>query len=607
MLKLRSFVALLLALVLTQCATTDKATSDGASGFGTIQFALTGIFPSAASMRIKIFEGSLKALDDTAKYVVACAPYSAQSNNEQVIQNLPVNTEYSLLIELFGDDACTQLSYRAFRGGVQADAGGVESAKTQPFYVQPYRLGQFTALAIANPQLNIDAIKRSCKTDTDCKSIHVNATCDSDSGKCIVDTLFPLNGGQRRGFAQAFALDDGTGGVAIVGGVNALIKGNWTGLNESMEIFDPSTGIFRGATLPGSSIPGGLFEVATAPGGIFWLTGGSQDLTLDFDAGKTLTAALDGKACIGAGTNCAVTKTVARWNVTANSASQGSLDSNLALPMVARVHGASGDRLLVAGGAQMPIPQTLSSLQAGATLCKFDGANVDCSQSTSNTMSVGRAHAATACLSLATDGGCNKLLIVGGNRTTPASAEVYDAATDKFSPLKLNGTVIPALLHGGQLIAIGGGNWILLGATQKALFVANDPILSGGDVPPLLITPDAAGTSATVTLADLASFGGTDGGKRLMGTAVGLADGSALLIGGIDDKMQARADAIWFGSDGKAKGRIDLSGPRFGGTAARIGGTGPLGGCVMLAGGFTVSAGKLQAQNNVEVFCPNVP
>lgn len=603
MLKFRSFVAVLLTLVLAQCATTDKATSDGTSGFGTIQFALTGVFPGAAKIRIKIFEGSLKSLDDTAKYTVACAPY----NNEQVIQNLPVNVDYSLLIELFVDDGCTQLSYRAFRGGVQADPAGQDSAKTQPYYVQPYRLGQFTSLAIANPQLNIDAIKRNCKTDTDCKSIHVNATCDGDSGKCIVDTLFPLNGDQRRGFTQAFALDDGTGSVAIVGGVNALIKGNWESLNERLEIFDPSTGIFRAATLPGSSIPGGLFEVATAPGGIFWLTGGSKDLTLDFNPGKTLTAALDGKACIGAGGACAVSKIVARWNVTANSASQGSLDSNLALPTVARVHGSAGDRLLVAGGAQMPIPQTLSSLQASATLCKFDGANVDCSQSTGNTMSVGRAHAASACLSVTSDGGCNKLLIVGGNKTTPASAELYDAATDKFSPVKLNGTVIPQLLHGGQFIAIGGGNWILLGATQKALFVSNDPILSGGDVPPLLIAPDAAGASATVTLADLATFGGTDGGKRLMGTGVGLSDGSALLIGGIDDKMQARADAIWFGADGKAKARLDLNGPRFGGSAARIGGTGPLGGCVMLAGGFTVSAGKLQAQNNVEVFCPNVP
>jgi hypothetical protein len=53
--------------------------------------------------------------------------------------------------------------------------------------------------------------------------------------------------------------------------------------------------------------------------------------------------------------------------------------------------------------------------------------------------------------------------------------------------------------------------------------------------------------------------------------------------------------------------KLDLSAPRFGAGAALLGGSGPLAGCVLLAGGFTLQNAILTPQNHAEVFCPGAP
>ena len=114
-------------------------------------------------------------------------------------------------------------------------------------------------------------------------------------------------------------------------------------------------------------------------------------------------------------------------------------------------------------------------------------------------------------------------------------------------------------------------------------------------------------TTLTFLSVDLAGFAGTDGGKRSLATAVGLDDGSTMLIGGLGPNNQPLADALVIAGDGVATGRISLDIARFAAGAARISSGGPLKGCVLLAGGLTLDAGKLAALNHVEVYCPPLP
>jgi hypothetical protein len=588
-------------LALAACATQPVDTAE--SGFGTLSVALTGALPDVQSLRLRLFDAP-PASGGKVAFEAKCQPYTAQ--NILTVSPLKVASSYALQLDLFQDAACTKTRFRAYRGAIAVSAQSEVASQARPYYLQPYELGRFTGLAQVSAAKQIEAGKRSCSQDGDCKSVHPNATCALKQNVCVIDHMFPLDGAARRAFPLVVTLDDGR--VAVGGGLTLQGTDSWVATNDRLEVFDPGTGLFQSDELLNVPPAVGLAEGVTLAGGSFAQVTGTSSARVTFDQGKSLTTALDTKGCTaGTTSSCKVSNLVARMDVKLDAAQQASLTSPLAFPIVARVKTPLGDRVLVAGGAKVPLPLGGDARTGQAVLCKLDGSTPDCSQATAQPMQAGRARAAVACV--AGGNACTKVLLLGGRKkVTLPLAEIYDATTDSFTAALPKGSV-PDTLHGGQLLPLADGSWLLVGASKKALFLEDGDVSTGGDLPPLKVTVDTSATPPTLTFAPVTLGPGiTDKDvQRVLASAVGLNDRSVLLIGGLDPTLQARADALLIGPDGTVTAKLDLSAPRFGAGAALLGGSGPLAGCVLLAGGFTLQNAILTPQNHAEVFCPGAP
>ncbi len=607
---LHGALALLLA-TMTACAG-QSATQDQPTGVGTAQFALTGALPGVTRLTLSIYDG---AVSDTGAQSptfqpLACQPYAGAGGNKIKLQYLKASSNYTLYVELFGDEKCEKRVGFGWRGNVEV-VGGNDLADVVPtYYVQPYLFGAFTGLAPV-PQTLIDAAKLvSCSGDSDCKAVHANGSCGKDY-KCVVDALFPLDGGARRGFASSLALADGS--VAIIGGLTAPSGGNWAASKHEIEVFDPLSGYFRSVLdTEHAFIPVGLATAVTDGAQAIAIVGGSTDSSIALDPGKTLKTTLDATACPGA--SCPVSNHVQRWDLAAEAHADLPMTGTAhSLAIVSRVQAKDGPRLFIAGGAEARIAKDDLRV-ATASLCDLSQKAVITCTPSKSAMSAPRANAATACLTSAADGTCTKLLILGGRRNpgTPL-AEAYDATSDTFVPVSIADSSVNALLlHGGKLVKLANGNFLLLGASNQAIFLEDDVLTGAAQLqPPMIIAVTQGSSSLTMQMVPvpMGAFAGGDGGKRVLATAVALANGGSLLIGGLDEKLQPVADALVFDANGQPVGRAALSAARIGATASLVGGRNALGGCVLLAGGFTTDTttaaiGGLVPQNHVEAFCP---
>lgn len=606
---LRGALALLL-IQLIACADAGKPAQE-ADGIGVAQFALTGALPGVNYLTLSIYDGPVidTGSQSPTFQPIACQKYAGAGGNRIRLQYLKASSSYTLYVELFGDDKCQKRVGFGWRGNVEVTGGNDLADVVPTYYVQPYLFGQFTGLAPV-PQTLIDAAKLvSCTSDSDCKSVHVNGSCGKDY-KCLVDALFPLDGGARRGFANSLALVDGS--VAIIGGLTAPSNGAWAASKHELEVFDPLTGYFRSVLdTEQAFIPVGLAAAVTDGGNAIAVVGGSSDSNIALDPGKSLKTTIDATGCPGA--SCPVSNHVQRWDL----ASQTHADLPMtaapgSLPVVSRVHAKSGDLLLIAGGALAPISKvsTLDSRQANASLCDLSQKGIITCKSSKSSLLAARANAATACLSSTADGTCTKLFILGGRKSagTPL-AEAYDAESDTFVPVTIADSAMGAtLLHGGSLHKLANGNFLLLGAANSAPFIEQDLLTGTAQLqPPMIVAVTQGASSLTMQMVPvpMGAFAGTDGGKRLLASAVSLRDGSSLLIGGIDETLQPVADGLLFDANGQPVARAALASARFGATASLIGGKNALGGCALVAGGFTLtSAGAVTPQNHVEAFCP---
>ena len=615
----RALVALLLPLTLA-CAQERLPQQET----GTAHLALTGTLPGVTHLSLAIYDGPVSDINSQTPTFqpVTCARYEGAGGNRIKLQYLKASANYTLFVQLYDDDACAHRVGIGWRGNVAVE-GGTDLADNVPtYYIQPYLFGRFTGLAQVDPALQAVARQRSCSLPQDCKAVHNHATCDLQ-GKCVIDDLFPLNGYVRRGLASSLPLGDG--GVAIVGGFSRAIDGKWSATSAFGEVFDPLAGYFRAATTANSLefAPVGLAVAVTDSGQAVVLVGGSSSATLALDAGKSLTTPLGGIGCgTGTAVDCPVLNRIQRWDVFADTLREASFGTAPGiLPIVARVRTKDGDRLLVAGGAKAPINKNVDQRQAGASLCDLTPKDaISCPASGTRTMLAARANAASTCLVAAADGTCTSLLILGGRKKGGALAEIYDATTDSFAAVDIQGDP-SVILHGGTLHRLSGGNLLLLGASNQAIFMEDDVLPAAPVVPPaplaqlqpptlITVTPSPTGpTALKLTPVAMGSWAGGDGGKRLLPAAVSLQDGSVLLIGGLDERLQPLPDALLFDQNGQPVARIPLAAPRVGGTATVMGGHTAVAGCALLAGGFVpdTSAGNkegLLAQNHVEVFCP---
>lgn len=582
--------------------------SPGASAYGELHLALTGALPGAAAFRLRVYQGAVTNPSQAPLQDFGCKPYGGTESNKLIIQDLEARSDYAVLLDLFEDGACTKPRYRAYRGAIAVTAGSGATVKENPYWLPTVEFGQLSQMAQVKPALNDTAASKTCSIDADCQGIHVNATCGA-SNRCKVDNLYPLNGWSRRGLPSSVALEDGR--VAIVGGLSVLTNSMWAASAEQVEVFDPRTAMMTSRLVKNAGSPVAMAEAVTLSGGAFAMVGGTSRAKVLLSPGK-LTAQLDTEFCAAAGSgNCAVTESVARWTVAVSgesSAQQFALGLPVAFPAAARVMTPNGERLLVAGGTEVPISAGFDKRRGKAMLCKADASQIVCDEETSKAMNAGRANAAVACIAHDAGGNCTKVALFGGRKSpTSPLTEIYDAATNAFVVASDIGAP-PQDLHGGRLFPVGAGKFLLVGATAKKLFLEDTELAVSGAQPIYLLSVDASAAAPVITWKplDLGAGAGPDGGKRLLAAAVQLADGSVLISGGLDASLAPIANALWLSPDGSLRSKITANIARFGATASRIHGKGPLAGCAVLAGGFALGTDSVLApQNQIELFCPN--
>ncbi len=597
-------ILLLVALCpLAACAADGGLVPAEGDGLSTISLALSGKFPGVIAM-----SGNVSSKKVGKTYTFGCQSYldaTGEPQNRLTFQNLPTSGDYTVLFELFGDEACTDLLFRAYRGAIAVDDQSADSAAAKPYYVQPYAIGGFVGLATASESVLEEAAKKSCAADIDCASVHPNATCLAGANVCTVTSLFPLNGGRPRVFPNVAGL--GNGRVAISGGLGVGGPDDlWSATAEQVEVFNPSTGLFQShsvANFEGEASVALGATVALA-GGAFAVVGGTSRAHLSLE-GTKLKVDLNAGLCSGTAVGCPVSSGV--WRVsTGEDVAQGTvLSERLAFPIVARVETPMGTRVLIAGGAELPVMPAGADRVAAALLCQIDSTVVACTTA-DTTMSAARASASHGCVERSSNGGCTKLLILGGRaKANQPLAEIYDAQANTFTVAKIVGIPPGTILHGGSIIE-AGANLYLFGASSKAFFLEAAQAAAAADIAPYVLDVDASADEPTVTFtkADLGTVAGKDLGRRNFPATIGFDDGSALLIGGIDSAGAVASDAIFFGTDGVATSRLPLDMGRFGATAARISASGPLAGCVLLVGGATTAAAGLQPLSHIEAFCP---
>jgi hypothetical protein len=591
-----------LALTVPACGG-DSASSQSVAQdqFGELRLALTGKPITALSMNVRIFTGPVLSPGKVPTHEFACKPYGPESNT-LVVRDLEARNDYAVVVELFKDDKCKALAYRAYRGAIAVKAGSTSPGN--PYWLPLLQMGAFNPMAQVNADLAKQAADKPCTIDEDCRAIHPNATC-SVGNRCTLDNLFPLNGWQRRALTTTVALDDGR--VALIGGMGVLTgNGFWEATTKFLELFDPAIGILTRTEVANWGGSVGMADAVTLTGQSFAFVGGTARAKVQLAGGK-LTTALDVENCPSGGDACAISEELARWTMIPKpTAQQVSLGVPRAFPTVTRVQTKEGERLLVCGGIEVPIPAGGDKRVAKTQLCRADSSGIDCPAQTASTMAAARANNAVACVERDSSGGCLKVVLIGGNKSGPRS-EVYDATTNTFAAATDSGQVPNGEVHGGKLYAVGPSTFLLVGASSKRLFLEDGALSSGGDMGPYKITVNASVVPAIVSWApaDLGSGAQPDAGRRLMAASTQLADGSVLLIGGLDQALKPLADALWIAPTGALVRRVETQTARFGGSASRIGGKGPLAGCVVLAGGFSVAAsGAVEPQNQVEIFCP---
>ncbi|MCO4760159.1 MAG: hypothetical protein KC502_01565 [Myxococcales bacterium] len=596
-----------LCVLLSSCAAADDAPVD--DSLGSFTFALSGTLPGVQAFKLSIYQGPLTSSKQSARFALSCAPYlvsATENRNAFTLRDMPAGKNYSVLVEFFEDTACTKAKLRAYRGGVEVVGGSSDAAAETPYYMQPVRIGGFTGMAEANDALVAEAGQRSCSTDQDCAAVHPAATCTAGKNRCNVNSLFPLNGGAVRAFPSLVALASGT--IALAGGFSVVdvSTGVWSATTSKVEQFDPSLGRF---IAPASSVDNfdaagrvGMASSAPLGGSTFAMVGGTKKAQVKL-AGSALTTTLQDATCAGGGASCPASKSVWRVDLPSRLSSGTQLPQPLALPIVARVATPGGPRLLVAGGADQPIPKSGSSRSGEARLCELSGTAAECAQSDSK-LNVARAHAAVGCIKEGDDG-CKTLLIIGGRiNKNAAMVEQYDAESDAFKVLPVTGA--PPYIFGGHLVR-AGASLFLVGASSAALFLEGRNTKTSAGVVPYKIVVDDSGAERRIRFekVGLGSFGGADGGRRVLAAAVGLSSGHALLIGGIGADSKVADSALLFDETGVIA-RLPLDKRRFAAAAVEIPGTSPFGGCALLAGGADI--GKTgTGLSHVEIYCPPDP
>jgi hypothetical protein len=559
---------------------------------GRASFALEG---EATFFRLRIFEAPPEAdLSGKAIFDTGCI---AQQSRTYELSNIPVGQGYAVVYEGFPAKGCapTERISLGYRGEVTI------TEQDQPyFHVQAYPEG---GLASLPEGLNLSAAAAtsietceadadcpgprdicyddaaptfwcvpSCAADTDCAAVHPRATCDLETGWCMLNSPYPLNLSEARAFGRAETLDNGD--VVFFGGLRQDVAGSdLIATVHSLERFDARTGLFAAVDVTGEApSTGGFFGFTALGGDRFVAVGGLRQ--------ATMRATSEGGVELDANWAQDLSSDVIVWDLSRAKVGVGTLPRGLARSAVVPL---PEGRFVVAGGlvsSGLGVEATRSTL-----VCDIDDAlGVACVEGP--LLQHTRQAPAATCL----DEGCAKLLIIGGNQGGKL-AEVLDLETgksDAFSVAAFGDKLFEPILCGLDLVA--GSRSLDAPSPVTAVRFSVSP--SGVDANPL------AGAPQTSMFAAIAGA-----------SAAFAADRTCTIAGGLLDLgMTSRVVAV--GGGGFLPYQATLAMPRFGALAARIG-AGVLEGRVIFGGGLAlpiedgvVVAGPVDVVRGVEVLSP---
>lgn len=579
----RLFLAIPLTLVaLGACESSN-------SGMGVVRFALDD---GSSHFRLRIFSATPEAgLTGTAVFDTGCL---AQLSKTYELSNIPVGEGYAIIYEGFPSAPCAAEARQAvgFRGGV-----AVTTAPAPYLHLQVYRVGASTALP---EDLNLSASTArsvefcavdddcsgardlcfddaapsywcvpTCAADTDCTSIHPRATCELDTGWCMLLSPYPLNMSEPRAFGAAATLDDGdvllVGGLEQEGLATAGANASYVSTTHTLERFDAATGLFGAVPLTGDEAsPGGAFGFAALGGDRFVAVGGLSRAELGWAEGLEVEASF----------STALLPQIIVWDLSAGKVKLSPLGQGQALGSAVPL---DADSFIVIGGVS---PASGAAEPRKSTLVCDIAADLSVTCRGGPNLSVGRMAPATLCL----DAACDRILVLGGN-ATGALAEVIERSQNASTPLTTRGLperVFSPVLCGFDLVA---GSLDLQRSTPTAAvrLTLQGTTLEGN---PLSGSP--------MTSVHVATSGAT--------SAFGSGQ-TCHLAGGVSGATPS-ADIVRVGSS-RFDVKASLVRHRLGAQAAVIG-SGPIAGYVLVAGGVARDgAGRsLLPVRGAEVYAP---
>ena len=544
-----------------------------------------------------------------------CLPF--QPNALFEINNLKAGSGRSINLEAFRDAECTEeeLGARAYRGGVTIDT----SDTPLRYVLIPYGTEEFTALPIPSEATVNQASETSCETDAECQeAVHPRSFCwqaSAEGKQCAMTTLFPLNNYVPRAMHTSVTLDDGS--IVTVGGIGQTSSGVLLGTDTTFEIFSPSDNLFEVPSIKGYSgqVRMLLHETIAMGGQKILILGGIQSMVLQSRDDGSLSfitptqACWDPNNCYDNILNTATAVSFDSGNYKSNSL-PGPVFGTRAMPI-----SGNGSRILVVGGAG----HAESSSKCSSSDNCDDGEwcnNGDCvvvspqykrsificaasqgsltvsCEDSELELSEGRFGHELFCLEKDDDGKCTKVVIAGGYGVKGENiAELYDVESGELSVLESD----------SPDKSVGGWKWIETAEGEIFSFGGSaDFGATATETPQRVVISDG-----TISFEELKSAS-NDATLRTFHEVVAMADGSIMLVGGLDSNNAATDSVLIVGQSGSVEKESSLNSPRFAASATLLT-QGPLSNAVVIQGGFSLSPEPKALEwtdNGAELYVP---
>ncbi len=423
------FIAGVVLLAGIACSNGGTPTFDVGAGPGSIRVGLrlSGLKAGTVYGKIRYYTSREDALADKTFFVSNCSAMGVTDGKSFPtasfdMDHLPVGAGHVMYISFYSDPQCQHLEGKALRGGIKVVDNSPNDTNKPVFYLQFVPLHGIAAYPVPS---STGGLTHNCQTSDQCISPkQPTAFCNQATQSCRYDNLYPLNNRGYQAFGQGISLKSGK-----IIGIPGFAKET---LTDPLFTFDfPKTQGEGSFNLPGfdgvndlfveqgivSSLHAHAFAgVARLPSGSTVIAGGAIKVPIVDQILPTYYQ----KILPGKNLNYAqeVDATVDIVAVNSNGAvqSKGGLSNKLLAPSAFVVgKSISHYKLFIANGLKYDGNQGQWVASKDLYVCNV-GSNDDvkCPTSDMKQTALPRVGAAYTCIQKASDGMCEKELILGG-------------------------------------------------------------------------------------------------------------------------------------------------------------------------------------------------